>query len=90
MEQAAVGWPQIAQMIGLSERTVKSLKASFLEAGIIFRQRLKHPPGFTWCMFPSDYRRWCVLYSQQGGLVPRPYLKRKPKSPNLTKTQRPF
>ena len=65
-EHALIGWKAIAEMFGVTERTMKARRQEFLEAGVIFYMNHGRPPRKRVCAFPSLLMRWTVLKGSNG------------------------
>ena len=66
-ECALVGWKAIAEMFGVTERTMQARREELLEAGVIFYFNLGRPPRKRVCAFPSLLMRWVILRQREMG-----------------------
>ena len=56
MEEAVIGWANVARCLGCSERKVRNMKKELIEAGVIFETRRGRPPQKRIAFFPSVLR----------------------------------
>ena len=68
-ERALIGWKPIAQMFGVTDRTMKSRREELLRAGVIFYMNHGCPPRKRVCAFPSLLMRWVMLKGSKGGVI---------------------
>ncbi len=68
-ECALIGWKAIAEMFGVTERTMKSRREELLELGAIFYMNHGRPPRRRVCAFPSLLKTWTILKGRGGGVV---------------------
>ena len=68
-EHALIVWKAIAEMFGVTERTMKARRQEFLEAGVIFYMNHGRPPRKRVCAFPSLLRRWTILKAGDGEAI---------------------
>jgi len=52
-----VGWKQIAQFLGVSERSIRGYRGSLLEGGRIFYRRQRLGKRIV-CAWSEDLRQW--------------------------------
>ena len=64
-EQALVGWRPIAQMFGVTERTMQTRRQELMEDGVIFYMNHGRPPRKRVCAFPSILQRWVILRQRE-------------------------
>ena len=65
-ERTLIGWKPIAQMFGVTERTMKARREELFEAGVIFYMNHGRPPRRRVCAFPSVLKMWTVLKGGSG------------------------
>jgi len=68
-ERALIGWKAIAEMFGVTERTMKARRKELLEIGVIFYMNHGRPPRKRVCAFPSLLMRWTVLKGSNGEAI---------------------
>ncbi len=68
-ECALIGWKAIAEMFGVTERTMKARREELLELGAIFYMNHGRPPRRRVCAFPALLMRWTILKGRGGGVV---------------------
>jgi len=66
-ERALVGWKAIAQMFGVTERTMQARRQELIEVGVIFYMNHGRPPRKRVCAFPSLLMRWVILKQRDVG-----------------------
>jgi predicted DNA-binding transcriptional regulator YafY len=54
------GWEEIAEVLGVSERTAQRMKRDLQEASVIFYQNIGRPPRRTVCSFESFLKVYCI------------------------------
>jgi len=68
-ERALIGWKAIANMFGVTERTMISRRKELLEYGVIFYMHHGRPPRKRVCAFPSLLQRWVILKALDGRVI---------------------
>ncbi len=68
-ETALIGWKAIAEMFGVTGRTMQTRRGELLEQGAVFYMRHGCPPRKRVCAFPSLLKAWTVLKTSKGEVI---------------------
>ena len=68
-EQALIGWKPIAEMFGVTRRTMQAKRQELMDAGGIFYMNRGRPPRRRVCAFPSLLMRWTVIKASEGKTI---------------------